>query len=149
MPMPKQLARLNKHTFNRWELKKGERPVLHHVGRVSGTEYFTPLDAHEVDGGYIFVVMYGADCDWVQNVLASGSARLTIGGETIELVAPRIESTAEARTHLAATTKAPPGFARVDEYLHMDFKSWWQRDLRLRSCGRDSPPARCRRRRLG
>lgn len=123
MPLPKLLARLNKHTFNKWEVRKGERPVLRHVGRVSGTEYFTPLDAHEVDGGYMFIVMYGADSDWVQNVLASGSARLDIDGKTIELVAPRVESTAEARAHLPSTVKGPPGFARVDEYLHMDVKS--------------------------
>ncbi len=37
--------------------------------------YKTPLDAHSVENGYVFIVNYGVGCDWVQNILAAGRAR--------------------------------------------------------------------------
>lgn len=118
MPLPKWLARLNKRTFNKVELKRGVRPVLSHVGRSSGKTYRTPLDAHPVDGGYIFIINYGAGSDWVQNILAAGTARLTVGGEVIELDSPRVVAKQDAWPQLQATAKALPGF--VNEVLQMD-----------------------------
>jgi deazaflavin-dependent oxidoreductase (nitroreductase family) len=120
MPLPKWLARVNKRVFNPLELKRGKRPVLRHVGRSSGRTYRTPLDAHRVDGGYIFILNYGSDSDWAQNVLAAGAATLEIEGEEIELASPRVVSKGEAGQLLSATTKEPPGFLRVTEYLHME-----------------------------
>lgn len=69
---------MNTYTFNPRELKKGFRPVLIHVGRTSGREYRTPLDAHSVDGGFLFIPMYGVNSDWGRNVLAAGSARVRV-----------------------------------------------------------------------
>lgn len=123
MPLPKLLAQVNKRTFNRLEIKRGIRPTLTHVGRKSGKAYKVPLDAHAVTGGYIFILMYGADSDWVKNILAAGSAQLTIDGEEIDLVSPRVIDTEAARAQLPATTKAPPNFAKVTEYLQMDTRT--------------------------
>ncbi|MCP3975678.1 MAG: nitroreductase family deazaflavin-dependent oxidoreductase [bacterium] len=120
MPLPKLLARVNKRTFNKMEIKKGVRPTLTHVGRKSGMEYKVPLDAHAVAGGYIFILMYGADSDWVRNILVAGTARLTIDGKEIDLVSPRVINTEAAWAQLPTTAKAPPGFAKVTEYLQMD-----------------------------
>jgi deazaflavin-dependent oxidoreductase (nitroreductase family) len=120
MPVPMWIARVNKRVFNPLELRRGVRPVLTHVGRSSGKTYRTPLDAHAVDGGYIFIVMYGSDSDWVQNVLAAGAATLEIDGDEFELVSPRLVSKQDAWQQLSATTKAPPEFLRVTEYLQMD-----------------------------
>ncbi len=69
-------------------LKRGVRPVLTHVGRTSGKTYHTPLDAHPVENGYIFILMYGSDSDWVKNVLAAGTAHLRVGGDEFELDPP-------------------------------------------------------------
>lgn len=120
MPVPMWIARVNKRVFNPLELRRGVRPVLTHVGRSSGKTYRTPVDAHAVDGGYIFIVMYGSDSDWVQNVLAAGAATLEIDGDEFELVSPRLVSKQDAWQQLSATTKAPPEFLRVTEYLQMD-----------------------------
>jgi len=90
MPLPMWIAQVNKRIFNPRELKKGKRPVLVHVGRSSGRSYETPLDAHPVEGGYIFIVMYGTTSDWVQNVLASESAALRIDGREYDLDSPRV-----------------------------------------------------------
>ncbi len=122
MPVPMWIARVNKRVFNPLELRRGVRPVLTHVGRSSGKTYRTPLDAHAVDGGYIFIVMYGSDSDWVQNVLAAGAATLEIDGDEFELVSPRLVSKQDAWQQLSATTKAPPEFLRVTEYLQMDVR---------------------------
>lgn len=120
MPMPRWVAQINKRSFNKAELKRGTRPVITHVGRSSGQAYRTPLDAHRVDDGFIFILMYGSGSDWVKNVLAAGSAHLTAGGEEYDLVNPRVISKDEARQQLPETVKAPPGFVNVSEYLQMD-----------------------------
>ena len=122
MPIPMWVAQINKRVLNPLELRRGVRPVLTHVGRSSGKTYRTPLDAHPVDGGYIIIVMYGPDSDWVQNVLAAGAATLEIEGEEFELMSPRLVSKEDAWRLLSTTTKAPPDYLRVTEYLQMDLR---------------------------
>ena len=119
MPLPPLLARINKRVFNPRELKQGIRPVLTHVGRSSGKTYYTPLDAHPVSDGFIFIVNYGSKSDWVQNVLAAGTAVLTLDGSAIELVSPVLLSEDAARQLLPEATKRPPDFLKITEYLHM------------------------------
>lgn len=80
MPLPRWLARFNKRFVNPREVRRGVRPVLIHVGRSSGRTYHTPLDAHRLPDGYLFIPMYGARTDRVKNVLATGAARLSIDG---------------------------------------------------------------------
>ena len=120
MPLPKLLARINKRSFNKLEIKIGKRPVLNVIGRSSGRSYRVPLDAHPVDNGYIFFLMYGTGSDWVQNVLAAGSATLDVDGETVELRSPKIIGETEAWEVLAAGTKRPPRLAKVSDYLRME-----------------------------
>ena len=120
MPLPTWLAHINKRTFNRVELKRGVRPVLSHVGRSSGTTYHTPLDAHKVDDGYIFIINYGSRSDWVKNILATGTATLSVAGNEVTLVSPRVITKDVASHQLPASTKWPPDFLNVTECLQMD-----------------------------
>jgi len=120
MPMPLWWGKINKRIFNPMELRRGKRPTLTHVGRKSGKEYVTPLDAHEVEGGYLFILVYGSGCDWVQNILASGSATLRKDGKTVELGYPRVVRGEEAWPLLGEEVKPPPGFLKIDEFLRMD-----------------------------
>ena len=121
MPLPRWLAKINKRVFNPREIRKGVRPVLIHQGRRSGQTYETPLDAHEVDGGYVFILMYGADkTDWVKNVIASGAGRLRIAGSETELSNPQILTEDEAWNILPAETQPIPDWLHVTEYLRMD-----------------------------
>ena len=121
MPLPRWLGQINKRTFNKLELKRGKRPVLTHVGRASGNTYRTPLDAHAVEGGFIFFPLYGPRTDWVRNVMAAGKARLDAGGETYALDSPRTVSPAEALPLLPEGTKVP--VKSVTELLRMDVSS--------------------------
>jgi len=123
MPMPRWWTQINKRVFNPVELRRGVRPVLTHVGRTSGATYRTPLDAHPVDGGYVFILVYGSQSDWVRNCLAAGSARLSVGGDEIELTAPRVITEDEAWQVMADDVKRPPGLLRITEYLRMDWAS--------------------------
>jgi deazaflavin-dependent oxidoreductase (nitroreductase family) len=122
VPLPRWLARINKRSFNRIELKRGIRPVLIHVGRSSGLTYRTPLDAHPVADGYLFIPMYGPRTDWVKNVLAAGTATLRIDGGEIGLASPRLVKKDVVWQLLPAATKTPPGISGESELLRMDIR---------------------------
>lgn len=118
MPMPLRWGHINKRIFNPLELRRGKRPVIRHVGRSSGTTYRTPLDAHAVDGGYIFILVYGSGSDWVQNILAAGTATLEIDGGNVQLTSPRIVDADQAREQFPDLPI--PRRPRIDELLQMD-----------------------------
>lgn len=119
MPMPLWWGQINKRVFNPRALQNERWQVIHHVGRHSGREYRTPLEAIPIDDGYIFVLVYGPECDWARNVLAAGSARLEVDGSTIDLVEPTLIDATEAHELLPAGTKRPPRFLRIKVYLRM------------------------------
>jgi hypothetical protein len=59
-----------------------------------------PVEARQTEYGYLFTLSAASDSpdlDWVRSVLAAGKARLQIGNEEIELIAPRILNDREAR----------------------------------------------------
>lgn len=120
MPMPRWWGHLNKWVFNPRAVASGKYPVLIHVGRSSGATYRTPLDAHPVDGGYLFVLVYGSRSDWARNILASGSARLRVDRREVELAAPRLVGRDEAFKALPTGAARPPRLLRITEFLRMD-----------------------------
>lgn len=120
MPMPRWLAKVNRRVFNPIEVRRGVRPVLIHVGRTSGTVYRTPLDAHPVEDGYVFIPNYGPRSDWVRNILAAGSARLRLDGRELALTSPRMVRKADVWADLPTGTKTPPGIKDDSQLLRMD-----------------------------
>jgi deazaflavin-dependent oxidoreductase (nitroreductase family) len=123
MPMPLWWGQINKRVFNPRALENGKWDVVRHVGRSSGRTYRTPLDATEIDGTFIFIVVYGSKADWVQNILAKGSATLETGDDLVELVEPRLIPGEVARPMLNGRVTLPPAFLNVNEYLQMDIAS--------------------------
>jgi deazaflavin-dependent oxidoreductase (nitroreductase family) len=128
--MPLWWGQINKKLFNPRALQNGKWDVLTHVGRSSQETYRTPLAASEVDGTFVFIVVYGSKSDWVQNVLARGSAVLETGEEVVDLVDPRLIPGEVARPMVDGQVKLPPGFLNVNEFLQMDVAS-------RRSAGKD------------
>ena len=120
MPMPRWWGHINKRVFNPREIRGGKRPVLTHIGRNSGARYQTPLDAHPVDGGYMFILVYGSGSDWVRNVLAAGRASLETGSEEIALDNPRLVDEEEAWAAMSSDVERPPRWLRITEFLRMD-----------------------------
>jgi deazaflavin-dependent oxidoreductase (nitroreductase family) len=88
------LARFNRRLFNPvTRTFAGRLPplaVVVHRGRRSGRGYRTPVVAFRLDDGYLVALFYGADRDWVRNVLAAGSCTLERGGRRVALTAPRL-----------------------------------------------------------
>ena len=120
MEMPRLMARINKRVFNPMEIKRGKRPVLRHEGRKSGSTFRTPLDAFPTDNGYLFILVYGTRSDWVQNILASGSAVLELDGTEIPLVGPKVVDRAAAEGLVSAGVELPVGFMNIPQCLVMD-----------------------------
>lgn len=119
MAYPRWLAKLNKRLFNPGQVRKGNYPVVIHLGRKSGNTYQTPLDAFPTKTGYVLVARYGPESDWVQNVLAAGEATLRVGGTEHRLRSPRLVHLDEALDALAAADP-PKDFTRAADFLLMD-----------------------------
>jgi deazaflavin-dependent oxidoreductase (nitroreductase family) len=94
MPLPKRLARFNLRITNPVlgpfaRLLPGFGVVLH-VGRRSGRAYRTPVNFFQAGDGYVIALMYGADSQWVRNVLAAGAVDVETRGRRLHLVSPEI-----------------------------------------------------------
>lgn len=96
MPAPRSLARFNRCFTNRLFLRVAGRlpgfAIVSHAGRRSGRVYHVPVNAFRTGDGYIIALTYGAESDWVKNVLAAGSCELRTRGRRVRLFDPRIET---------------------------------------------------------
>ena len=97
--------------------------MLIHTGRSSGKTYRTPLDAHRLPDGYLFIPLYGPRTDWVRNVLAAQAARLRIDGHEIELRSPRLVRKKDIWPMVPTTSKSYPGITGESELLRMDTRA--------------------------
>ena len=94
MPLPKRLARFNRHVTNR-VLGPVARwlpgfAVVSHVGRRSRRVYRTPVNLFRDDVRYVISLTYVADSQWVRNVLAAGAVDIETRGRRLHLVAPEV-----------------------------------------------------------
>ncbi|MEH3128500.1 MAG: nitroreductase family deazaflavin-dependent oxidoreductase [Mycolicibacterium neoaurum] len=63
--------------------------VIRHVGRTSGTAYETPVTAYR-KGDVLAIGLIHGKTNWVKNVLAAGSADITVSGKDLHVVNPRV-----------------------------------------------------------
>jgi len=100
------VRQFNKHVLNPLMLRLAGRrhwyaAVIHHTGRTTSKRYETPVVAVRVpDGGFITPLPYGDRVDWLQNVMAAGSASVTADGRTFDVMNPRVLDQARAGTEL-------------------------------------------------
>ena len=64
--------------------------ILEYRGRKSGRAYHTPINAFRRGDAYVFALTYGADVEWVKNVLAAGGCTLRTRGRRVRLVEPEL-----------------------------------------------------------
>jgi deazaflavin-dependent oxidoreductase (nitroreductase family) len=122
MPYPRWLARFNKRVINPRQVRKGKYPVVTHVGRTSGRSFETPLDAFPTRTGFVLVARYGPNSDWVQNILAAGTATLRVDGRDWRLDSPRLVDQEAAIA--ALTSEEPPAhFTKAGDFLLMDHRT--------------------------
>ena len=100
MRVPRAVANFNRRVTNPaarsispWLPGQG---TLEHVGRRSGRRYRTPLLVFPTGDGFVVLIGYGPETDWVKNVLAGGPTVLHKRGAALALGSPRIVSKAEA-----------------------------------------------------
>jgi deazaflavin-dependent oxidoreductase (nitroreductase family) len=128
MTLTDRLARFNRRVPNRIiGTIAGRRlsPVafMIHQGRKSGRRYRTPVMPLPLRDGFLVSLPYGAERDWVRNVLAAGRCTLQRGGRRFELVDPRLLDAAGAAPLLPAALRpalrAVPGirFVRLSSAL--------------------------------
>ena len=98
--MPRAVANFNRRVTNPaarsitpWIPTQG---TLEHVGRKSGNRYRTPLTVFNTRDGYVILIGYGLESDWLRNVLAGGATAMRKHGKTVAVAEPRLMSKAEA-----------------------------------------------------
>jgi len=120
MPLPRRLARFNRVVTNR-VLGPLARyvpgfAVVSHVGRRSGRMYQTPVSLFRRGDDYVIALMYGADSQWVRNVLAAGGADIETRGGRVHLVDPEVVRD-PARSLVPKPVRVPLLLANVDEFM--------------------------------
>lgn len=94
MPLPQGLARFNRRVTNHLTRRiAGWMPgfaIVTHTGRRSGATYRTPVNAFRGGDGYRIALTYGAERDWVRNVMAAGGCEIESMRRQIALTNPRI-----------------------------------------------------------
>lgn len=94
MPLPKRLARFNRVVTNRVARPVAGRlpgfAIVRHVGRRSGRLHRSPVNMFRSGERYVIALTYGADAQWVRNVVAAGGCEVETRGRRIRLVDPEI-----------------------------------------------------------
>jgi deazaflavin-dependent oxidoreductase (nitroreductase family) len=122
MALPRGLAAFNRRVTNhvtgplaRWLPGFG---VVAHRGRRSQREYRSPVNVFVARGGYVVALTYGADSDWVRNVLAAGGCDLVTRGRTVHLTAPEIFHD-ETRRHVPRPVRPLLRMMGVADFLRL------------------------------
>jgi len=89
------LIRLQRAIINPKQMRSAGTPgayasVIRHRGRTSGRPYETPVGVVAADDGFLIALVYGSRTNWLQNVLASGSATIVHEGQTHQVDQPEI-----------------------------------------------------------
>jgi deazaflavin-dependent oxidoreductase (nitroreductase family) len=92
--------------------------MLTYMGRRSGRVYHTPLNVFRHGDEYVFALTYGADVQWVANVLAAGSCDIESGGRTIRLIEPHLVRD-PSRSRMPQPVRAFLGLLGVTDFLVM------------------------------
>ena len=125
MTAPTRMARLRPFTnrlFNPLARRfAGRLPgfgILTCRGRSSGRTYHTPLNVFRRGETYVFALTYGADTQWVKNVLAAGTCTLRTRGRDYRLVEPEVIRDPTRRL-MPGPVRLFLGFDNVSEFLRM------------------------------
>ncbi len=89
------LIRLQRAIINPKQMRSAGTPgayasVIRHRGRTSGRAYETPVGVVAADDGFLIALVYGSRTNWLQNVLASGSATIVHEGRVYGVDRPEL-----------------------------------------------------------
>jgi hypothetical protein len=118
------VRRFNRGFTNKLQVRMAGRPgayaaLIRHRGRTSGKAYETPIVPFVTEGGFLVSLPYGTKTDWVQNVLASGSAELVTDGRTCTVDRPEVLAVDEVNDEFPAKEQRTHRRFRVTECLRL------------------------------
>jgi|SRR5271165_2503592 len=93
--------------------------VIRHTGRRSGRMYETPVIAARHDAQFLIALPYGKRTDWLQNVLAKGSAVIVTNGRVYEVDRPEVIPMAEATAYFRPREQRMHRQFRVESALRV------------------------------
>ncbi len=86
---------------------------IHHVGRISGTEYVTPIGARIRDRKVLIPLTFGSQSDWVRNVRSAGGATVEVRRRSCHIGAPELLNWSEARQIVRANFPLARGAFKI------------------------------------
>ena len=92
--------------------------LLKYRGRKSGKAYRTPMNVFRRGDHYVFALTYGAEVQWVKNILAAGECTVRTVGRDVHLVEPEL-FVDPTRREMPWLIRPFLGFMRVTEFLRM------------------------------
>jgi deazaflavin-dependent oxidoreductase (nitroreductase family) len=120
MPLPRGLARFNLVVTNRVTAPfAGRLPgfgIVVHTGRTTGVERRSPVNVFRAGERYVIALTYGADAQWVRNVLAAGGCELITRGRRVRLREPELVHD-PSRALVPRPVAAILGAISVDDFL--------------------------------
>ena len=118
------LIRLQRAIINPRQMRSAGTPgayasVIRHRGRTSGRPYETPVGAVAAGDGFVIALVYGSRTNWLQNVLASGSATIVHEGHTYQVDRPEIVPMQAVATAFTAGDQRSFRLYAVDQALRV------------------------------
>jgi len=93
--------------------------IVIHTGRKSKSRYETPVNLFRAADGYVIALTYGADSDWVRNVLAADGCEVITRGRRERLTSPEIRHDERRRT-VPRSVRPMLRLLRVADFMHME-----------------------------
>ncbi len=97
MTAVRTIAKFNRDFNNRvqslWAPRVPPYLVVVHRGRKSGSTYRTPVTAWVSGNKMTVILYYGADTDWIRNLLAADGGEAVRAGRKLTIANPRIVDT--------------------------------------------------------
>jgi len=122
VPIPKQIARFNtkvtNHVTRPFAAHLPGFAIVRHAGRRSGQIYETPVNMFRSGADYVIALTYGADSQWVKNVMAAGGCEVRTRGHTVRLTSPRVFSDPTRRA-VPAAVRLPLQLLDVSDFMSL------------------------------
>lgn len=96
---------------------RGPFALLRHVGRRSGKTYETPIMVFRVEDGFVIVLTYGPQTDWLRNLQATGQGSLRWHKQEYVLQQPEFIDTQAAESALPPLIKRVLRLRGVHEFV--------------------------------
>ena len=126
MPIPKWVAGMNRFVTNpAARMVAGWAPgfaIVRHRGRKSGRTYSTPVNIFEIGGrerGFVIALTYGAEVDWLKNVMAAGGCTVRYRRREIDLADPVFIDLSEGMELMPALVRRILTVANVTEFVRL------------------------------